>query len=263
MPKMQLDDFEMFYVIDDYTDPWTEPDTVFLHHGGLGNHKLWYSWVPGLARRYRVVRVDARGHGQSSQVPPDFKFTNQQLAKDSKDLLDKLDIDKVHFMGYSFGGGVAQTFAVEYPDRVKSVVLCSTTCKFTTKRDDWVKTAKEKGVEAQVRGTVGVRFNFDTAPPGLVDWYCTQLGQSSLNTAGLFLQNRPDLRSQLPNIKVPALILAAQSDSLTPLEDAEYMANTIPDADLVIFDDVGHNFHIQYPELCVEKALEFLEKKGF
>ena len=51
MPKMQLDDFEMFYEIDDYTDPWTEPDTVFLHHGGLGNHKLWYSWVPGLARK--------------------------------------------------------------------------------------------------------------------------------------------------------------------------------------------------------------------
>src|SRR6267142_1021315 len=65
--KLRLSDgAELFYTIDDYTDPWTQPETVVLHHGMAKNHQLWYAWIPILAQHYRVVRFDMRGMGQSS-----------------------------------------------------------------------------------------------------------------------------------------------------------------------------------------------------
>lgn len=65
--KMRVDDgAELFYTIDDFTDPWSQPETVVLHHGMAKNHRLWYASVPVLAQHYRVVRFDMRGMGQSS-----------------------------------------------------------------------------------------------------------------------------------------------------------------------------------------------------
>ena len=69
--KVRLGDgAELFYTVDDFTDPWTQPETVVLHHGMAKNHKLWYAWVPILAQHYRVVRFDMRGMGQSSVPAP-------------------------------------------------------------------------------------------------------------------------------------------------------------------------------------------------
>ena len=71
MPIVQLDPtLEMYYEDDDYTDPWRTPETVILHHGNAKNTRLWYAWVPLLARQYRVIRLDARGFGRSS-IPPE------------------------------------------------------------------------------------------------------------------------------------------------------------------------------------------------
>ena len=64
MPTAKLDEtLEMYYEDDDYTDPWRAPETVVLHHGNAKSSRLWYAWVPLLARQYRVVRLDARGFG--------------------------------------------------------------------------------------------------------------------------------------------------------------------------------------------------------
>ena len=261
MPKLQLDDMEMVYTIDDFTDPWTEPDILFLHHGMGGNHKMWYGWVPTLARKFRVIRVDARGHGESSVPPPDYPtWSPHQLAKDARDALDKLNLDKVHFLGYSFGGAVGQTFAKEYPDRIKSLVLCSTSCNFTTPREDWIAIIDEKGVEAQIRHTAAERFNFDTAPPGMADWFFSEVGKTPADTLKGLLRWRKDISDQLPYIKAPTLILAAKHDNITPLDHNEHMAKTIPSAELVVIEDVPHNISIQCPDLCAEKALKFLEK---
>ena len=54
-------DLEMYYQTDNFTDPWTEPETVVLLHGNSENGDVWYGWIPHFARRYRVVRPDMRG----------------------------------------------------------------------------------------------------------------------------------------------------------------------------------------------------------
>ena len=58
MPTVKLDEtLEMYYEDDDFTDPWRTPETVVLHHGNAKSSRLWYAWVPLLARQYRVIRV--------------------------------------------------------------------------------------------------------------------------------------------------------------------------------------------------------------
>ena len=59
-------DLEMYYQVDNYTDPWTEPETIVLLHGNSENSDVWYGWIPHLARHYRVVRPDMRGFGRAT-----------------------------------------------------------------------------------------------------------------------------------------------------------------------------------------------------
>ena len=64
MPTITANQCEMFYEIDDFTDPWVkEKETVWLQHGVGRNTRFWYYWVPALAGQYRVLRRDMRGHG--------------------------------------------------------------------------------------------------------------------------------------------------------------------------------------------------------
>jgi 3-oxoadipate enol-lactonase len=71
MPTADLaDGLQMYYEDDDITDPWARAETVILHHGNAKNARLWYAWVPLLARDYRVIRVDAQGFGRSSIPAP-------------------------------------------------------------------------------------------------------------------------------------------------------------------------------------------------
>ena len=69
MPYFELSGCKLYYEIDDYTDPWTTPESVLLIHGFTESTPAWRAWVPHLARRYRVIRFDQQGFGQSSAVP--------------------------------------------------------------------------------------------------------------------------------------------------------------------------------------------------
>ena len=114
--KVRLDDgAELFYTIDDFTDPWTQPETVVLHHGMAKNHKLWYAWVPILAQHYRVVRFDMRGMGQSSVPEPGYPWSLENFAKDLLGLLDQLELPRVHLIGETVGGSIAMRFATLAP----------------------------------------------------------------------------------------------------------------------------------------------------
>ena len=68
MPKLEAKDCTLFYQLDDFTDPWTSADTVLFVHGFTENSEAWRAWVPHFARRYRVVRIDQRGFGQSGRL---------------------------------------------------------------------------------------------------------------------------------------------------------------------------------------------------
>ena len=82
------DGLRLAYYVDDFTDPWCKPATVLLLHAAMGNSRRWFQWVPPLSRRYRVVRLDLRGHGNSEIPKPADDFSLSLLASDALALLD-------------------------------------------------------------------------------------------------------------------------------------------------------------------------------
>jgi len=82
MPTVTANNCEMYYEVDDFTDPWvTEKETVWLQHGVGRSTKFWYHWVPALARHYRVVRRDMRGHGQSADPGPNHTWSGVAVRR--------------------------------------------------------------------------------------------------------------------------------------------------------------------------------------
>ena len=124
------DGAELFYKIDDFTDPWTEPETIVLHHGMAKNHKMWFGWMPVLARHYRVVRLDMRGMGQSSVPEPGYPWSLDNFADDLLGLLDGLGLDKVHLIGETVGGSIAMRFATLHQERLLSLCVCTSPTSF-------------------------------------------------------------------------------------------------------------------------------------
>ena len=81
---------ELFYQVDEFTDPWRKPETILLCHGNNESHQAWYGWVPHLARQYQVVRPDMRGFGSSTPMARDFPWTLDIVIDDYLRLMDHL-----------------------------------------------------------------------------------------------------------------------------------------------------------------------------
>src|SRR5260370_37038374 len=105
MPSARLDDtLDMHYELDDYTDPWTTPETILLVHGVADTSRAWFAWVPLLARRFLVLRPDLRGFGRSSVPPPRHRWAMAGLAPDFKALIDQRREAGVHIVRQRIGG---------------------------------------------------------------------------------------------------------------------------------------------------------------
>ena len=137
------------YVVDDFTDPWKPPQTLVLVHAAMGSSKRLYAWVPKLARDFRVVRLDLRGHG-ASEVPNDaLPFTLDRLARDVVELLDHLRVDRVHLAGSSAGAIISMKVAIDYPHRLLSLADFASTPGLGPSNVDaerWVAHIQRKGV---------------------------------------------------------------------------------------------------------------------
>src|SRR5438128_392022 len=122
MPTLPVSrDLELHYLVDDFTDPWTKPETILLLHGNSESSAAWYAWVPLLARSFRVVRPDMRGFGASTAMPRDFGWTLDTIVDDYIAVMDKLETERFHLVGAKIGGTVARALAARYPKRVMTL----------------------------------------------------------------------------------------------------------------------------------------------
>ncbi len=208
-----------------------------------------------LNRTFTVAHFDQRGLGQSAK--PDGPYTLAQYADDAAALLDHLGWDRAHVMGLSFGGMVAQHFALRHGDRIDRLVL-GCTSPGGTRPSFPLHTIQPLDVEARIELLLGLYDNRwdpgrDDPIPGLGPLYDTIITNARTERpddaqrgylAQLEARSHHDVERRLHRISQPTLVCAGAYDDLAPPRNAEALALAIPNARLELFDG-GHFFPAQ------------------
>ena len=258
------DGFEIAYHVDDFTDPWTTPDTILLLHAAMGSSRRWFRWVPRLARAFRVVRMDLRGHGDSQKPRPEEPFSLDQLAGDAARLIELVGCGSAHVAGLSAGGYVAQQLAIHHPGKVKTLALYASTPGLkNSQAATWIPRIQEIGLKAFLAETIHERFD-EKADPQLVRWFIEQAGSNDPAFIARFVLHMctHDFMDELRAIKCPTLIVAAGKEPIGDGSAYRQMHERIAGSKLVQYDVASHNIGDQYADRCADDLLEFLKDKG-
>lgn len=269
MPKINANSIQIYYEIRGSGRP-----LVLI--SGLG-YSLWqwHRMVPLLERHFQVISFDNRGVGQSDK--PAGPYSVQMLAADTAGLLDALGMERAIVMGHSMGGFIAQAMALDYPERVERLILCST--NFGGPRHVPV-TEEAMRVLTDVKSDPLTRFKnglvVSTAPgwaenhPELVqEWVEWRVSNPIEPTAyqaqlaiGLgLLDEAAAFENQLHRISTPTLILFGAHDQVVPPANASLLAEKIPNSKVVIFPDAGHFFPMEIPEAASKAVIEFANQE--
>jgi len=266
MPIVSTNGIELYYEIQGAGAP-----LVLL--AGLGYPGWqWHRMAPLLARHCQVILPDNRGVGQSAKPPG--PYTASMLAADTVGLLDALEIDQAVVMGHSMGGFIAQALALEYPHRVRRLILAAT--NFGGPRHAPIKPAAMAVLtdtvgDALARLKNGIRVS--TAPgfaekhPEIIEQWLAWRAVHPLDPAGYqaqlaiglgLLSEEAAFETKLPAITAPTLILFGAHDAVVPPANAELLARQITHSRIHILPDAGHFFPLETPEEAAEVIIEFL-----
>jgi 3-oxoadipate enol-lactonase len=262
MPALKISpDLEMHYVVDDFTDPWTKPETILLLHGNSESGAAWYGWAPQLARRYRVVRPDMRGFGASTAMPRDYPWTLEAIVDDYATLMDKLGIERFHLAGAKIGGTIARVFAARHPDRVITLTVAGTPPPFMANRASMTEEFEQHGVEHWARRTMGHRLG-DAFPKDGAEWWIRFMGRAPLSTQLGFHETIPhsNITDCLPKIKCPTLVITTEHNPNSPVEETRRWQSAIPNSELLVLPGNSHHVAATDPERCAKAMLEFIAR---
>ena len=257
------DGMKIAYYVDDFTDPWTEPETLLLLHAAMGNSQRWFSWMPALVRKFRVVRMDLRGHGASQVPAPEAAFSLAQLVGDAVALLDRLGCASAHVVGNSAGGYVAQRLALEHGSRVKTLALYGSTPGLKhSHAPTWILKIQEIGLRQFLAATIHERFDA-SADPKLVEWFLDQAGANDPAFIARFVLHMctHDFMDELGGIRCPTLIVAAGKEQIGHANAYAQMHQRIKGSELVYYDTAGHNICDGYAARCAADLLRFLGRQ--
>jgi pimeloyl-ACP methyl ester carboxylesterase len=246
----------------DFTTPWDPGEPVVLVHGFSKNRRMWYGWIPGLSARYRVIRVDQRGHGDSSPAPAGFQMALRPFAQDMAHFLDAIGLQSAHFVMAEFTSAVAIDFANAYPDRIRSLTMPGFGYNYRDSkidRSEWVRLAELEGALAWARATNKYRLPAD-APQAMRDWYINEQARMPGWFLGALFRwtGTLDLSDMLPTMKVPTLIIAGSDARQGTIQHAYHAARVIPDCRLAVLDGMPFNVMSAAPARCVQETMDFI-----
>jgi 3-oxoadipate enol-lactonase len=232
---------------------------------GLGYPSyLWHRMRPVLNERYRTVALDNRGSGQSDA--PTGTYPIALMASDAAAVLDAAGIKSAHVFGLSMGGMIAQEFALQYPERVRSLILGCTAPggKNAVRAEKQVTDIlMARGMSPEEAAKAMRPFIYDSATPlDRVEedlelrrkWFPKPEGYLGQLQGILAWESYP----RLERINVPTLVIHGMSDQLVPPGNGELIAAKIPKAKLVLLPQASHIFTTDQPEPSKSAVMDFL-----
>ncbi len=236
---------------------------VLLLSNSIGTDlHMWDATVPGLAEHFRVLRYDARGHGASDA--PSGPYSLDRLGRDVVELLDALGLQRVHMLGLSLGGIVAQWLAIHEPARIDRLVLSNTAAHIgPSQYFDNAIAELRKAPDMQATTETFLRNWFparmlETNDPVVAPLRRTLLATPREGIIGGWAAVRDaDLRRTITLITHPTLVIAGVDDTVTSARHGEEIAAAIPGAQLRMLNTV-HLANVEQPDAFLENVLDFL-----
>jgi 3-oxoadipate enol-lactonase len=244
--------------------PQDAPAVVFT--GSLGTDiTMWQPQTDRLRARFRTLRYEIRGHGQSDV--PSGPYSMDELGGDLIALLDRLGIERAFLCGLSIGGMISMWMGAYAPERVERLVLCCTSALLGP-AEGWherAATVRASGVEAIADAVLARWFTagFAAAHPQVIERMRAQLvatpreGYAGCCEAIAAM----DLTGELGSIRAPTLVLAGADDPATPPEHGKRIASLIPGARFEIVSPGAHLATVERPDLTTAMILRFLSEE--
>lgn len=241
---------------------------VVLIHAFPLCHAMWEPQVAALRRGFRVVSYDIRGLGRSAAG--DGQSTMELLVDDLAALLDRLELPAAVLCGLSLGGYIALRFAQREPARVRGLVLADTRSQADSDEAKLSRAAAMRAIKAEglapfARGFVPKLFAPATlagAEPCVAEVAAMIRRSRPLGvcSALLAMLSRTDTTPALPGLQVPCLVLAGESDVLTPPAGARTLAAAIPKAEFAVIPGAGHLSSLENPSRFNRCLLDLLRR---
>lgn len=269
MPILRRDkEPDLYYEIDDHTDPWRKAPFMVLQHGFGRSSKFWYRCVPYLSRYYRVIRPDLRGFGRSTHgIEASAEFTVDTCIRDLEAILDSIGAQSVHYCGESLGGILGMPFAAERPQRVRTLTIISSRVRLNQSsqeryrfgHDSWEDALVKLGARAYAEAkNTADRFAPGT-DPGLMTWFAEQQGSSRVEAlvAVQRLARVFDAEPYLARIGAPVLAIYPSNGPITTPEQEELLRKHVRNLKLVHLASAYHNLHLTQAAACASHLLHF------
>lgn len=251
------------YYVDDFTDPWTNAPTIFMLHGAMTNSLRFNSWVPSLARKYKVVRMDMRGHGKSSVPVDSADLSLKVLVSDVLALLDHLGCKKVHFVGNSAGGYVGQHLAMDYPERIATLALFGSAPGLkNSQASTWLPMVAEKGLRNFLADTIDDRFPPHLVGTPQVEQFLDDLGNNNVSFIGKFVgyMASQEWGDQVHRIQCPTLVVVPGAGRIGAASVFQPMRERVARSEMLIYEGERHSICEYLPERCTTDLLSFLAR---
>jgi 3-oxoadipate enol-lactonase len=240
---------------------------LVLIHGLNGDLTGWALTIPELAKYFRTLAIDVRGHGESGK--PDRPYSIKEFSQDLKEFLSQMQIAQAHILGLSMGGAIAQQFTLDYPQMVMGLILVSTfsqvddSCRkaFTRLRQALASGGYPSFFDEVVKLAFTPRY-VAANPQAIADLKEKRIRTNSPAAIGRATDAclAFSLHDQISRIQHPTLIVSGREDVFTPIHLAEEIHKAIRNSEWIILEGVGHNLYIERASEMVAVVLNFLRK---
>ncbi len=263
MTPLQMSDGRQLNYLDIGAGP-----TVFLLHGWAMSSGIFSVIIDDLAKDFRLLIPDLRGHGTSAVGTT---YTLNDFAADIIALFKYLKLDNCHLLGWSLGGQIAMQLVADKLLPVERLIVVSSTPKFC-QATDWLHGLPEVQVRALQRqlrrnstSTIAEFMQMMFSGEQDTSMHIVSTSKQRIlpdNEAGmqsLETLKTADIRSRLSAINTPTMVQHGKLDIIIPAAAGEYIANNIHAAELIVWDDVGHVPFMSRPQESVSVWKEFLQ----
>lgn len=257
MPKLQVDDIELYY------ETTGEGPPVLLLHGLGSSARDWENQIPEFSRSYRVIACDVRGHGRSGKPPGPYSVA--RFARDVAELLRALDASPAHIIGLSMGGMIAFQIAVDFPDLVRSLVIINSgpaviLKKFSQRTGVQLRffIVRWFGMRAMAK-LIGKRLFPDPGQERLLETFIDRVAENDPRAYldSILAINGWSVADRVSKIRCPVLVVASDQD-YTAVEVKQAYAAQIPGAVVTVLPNSRHAAPVDQPEQLNRVILDFL-----